>query len=284
MQGIMNLNRWRDRPGRATWLWRTEEVVASKSEIDRFTKFAEENRITTVYVHINPTLSQADFEQFHTSCDHAQVDVKALMGDPGWVRDSQHESSQSRLKWIQDYQENYKLLQLKGLHLDIEPWRLEDWEVNRETYIEHWQSLIRTLRKWTSDSARSMALTADLPFWLHTLNTADGTQLDVAICKLLDGATFMTYRNTPEALMAIAEPALETAQNVYGRQLKQTYLAIETTRCDEGSHVSYYCMGRGKVKGDLELIEKAVSKGNGISHWNGGIAIHDYHGWSSMDH
>jgi hypothetical protein len=109
--------------GRATWIWRTGDIICSAEKVDQFALFAESNHIRRVYIHINPDLSCRDFERFVSRCATSEIAVEALMGDPEWVRNPHHESFEHRIAWVREYQSAHahvRELQISGLHLDIE--------------------------------------------------------------------------------------------------------------------------------------------------------------------
>lgn len=90
---------------------------------------------------------------------------------------------------------------------------------------------------------------------------------------ILDSAVFMTYRNTPQALLDLAKPALQAAGECGGKDIT---LAVETLRNTEAPFVSYYGMGKQRLADDLTSISGVAIQ------WFGGLAVHDYRGWSAM--
>lgn len=126
--------------------------------------------------------------------------------------------------------------------------------------------------------APPLPVTADLPFWLHTVPCAGGVDPVDALLSVLDGAVFMTYRNAPAVLADIAGPALAAA----ARHPRATVdLAVETRNCDEeGKHLSYHGLGRGRLERDLAVLEGRVLPGPHRHRM--GLVVHDYHGWAEM--
>jgi hypothetical protein len=278
---------------RATWIWKTEEIVGNHDQIDQFVTFAHRNGIGRVYIHINPDISHQSMAHLIRKCSTLSSDgivVEALMGDAAWIHNPQaHESLQVRLRWVADYQARYAneaQVLLQGLHLDIEPWQLDGWRgPEQPDLIREWLSCVQYLKSWAQTQQPPLPVAADLPFWLHTLQSADsGESLDITMMEILDGATFMTYRNSPRGLMDIAGEALLACWRCEKRK-EQIYLGVETVPSEEGSHISYHGMSGHKLRGDLGCLEGGhglIKKREPHEMWYGGLAVHDYHAWLKM--
>ncbi|ETS82426.1 hypothetical protein PFICI_04302 [Pestalotiopsis fici W106-1] len=251
---------------------------------EQFASFAERNGIRRVFVHIDPDLSVADFEAFVARCAAQRVDVEALMGDPGWVLNPHHESFTGRLAWVVAYQARHKgnpAMQIRGLHLDIEPWHLPGWEANKSRYMHSFLQVIHNYTQQAHAMTPPLPVTADLPFWLHTVPPPPGCGGDYhvdALLSTLDGAVFMTYRNTPAVLADIAGPALAAAARHPGKSMD---LAVETRNCDEeGRHISYHGLGLARLEADLAVIEGRMVPW--ADRHRIGVVVHDYQGWTEM--
>lgn len=269
--------------GRSTWIWQTRDVISEAASIDRFASFSARNGIRRVFVHVDPDLSFDDFAAFVAKCAGGtpRIDVEALMGDPGWVLNPDHESFTSRLDWVTAYQARQAVnpgMQIRGLHLDIEPWHLPDWEANKSAYMQSFLQVVRDYTQRAHAMTPPLPVTADLPFWLHTVPWAGGVDPVDALLSVLDGAVFMTYRNSPAVLADIAGPALAAA----ARHPRATVdLAVETRNCDEeGRHLSYHGLGLGRLERDLAVLEGRVLPGPHRHRM--GVVVHDYHGWAEM--
>ncbi|KAF7540413.1 hypothetical protein G7054_g1311 [Neopestalotiopsis clavispora] len=281
--------------GRSLWLWRTRQVISDGPRaLEHFASFADRNGVRRAFVHVDPDLSVADFEALVSRCATGGIDVEALMGDPGWVLNPRHESFTGRLAWVAAYQARHEgnpAMQIRGLHLDIEPWHLPGWEANKSTYMHSFLQVIHDYTQQAHAMTPPLPVTADLPFWLHTVppppshpsrpNGRGGGGGDYhvdALLSVLDGAVFMTYRNTPAVLADIAGPALAVAARHPGKSVD---LALETLNCDEeGRHISYHGLGRARFEADLAVVEGRMVPWT--ERHRMGVVIHDYHGWAGM--
>ncbi|KAK6203684.1 hypothetical protein LQW54_008890 [Pestalotiopsis sp. IQ-011] len=262
--------------GRATWIWRTKDIISDAQQAEHFVAFAQQNRLRRVYVHINPDFEFGDFEVFVSTCARLGIAVEALMGDPEWVRNPHHESVKSRLRWIEAYQKRQAEAaqsRFKGLHLDIEPWNIPGWKTNKEAHVD-FLNVLGMFKDFGNNVKPPLPVTADLPFWLHKVLTKE--HLD-AVLGTLDGATFMTYRNSPDGVMGIAGVALTALGRHPGKSFD---LAVETCPNNEGSHISYHGCTRARLNADLARIESEKIPGN--ERHRVGVAVHDYHHWIKM--
>jgi hypothetical protein len=275
---------------RATWIWKTGDIISDEGQTDQFVAFAQRNRINRVHVHINPDLPHQDLAAFIGKCNSSTIPggivVEALMGDAGWIQNPHHQSVTTRLRWVEEYQRVYAHLPIRGLHLDIEPWQLPTWHgADQPEHIRQWVGCLQGFKSWAAAQQPPLPVAADLPFWLHTLQYPGTTdRLDVVMMTVLDGATFMTYRNTPQVLMDVAGAALEAGWRCRRRR-EGIYLAVECVPSEEGRHISYHGMGKQRLEADLGCLEGGHGLRMRKDHelWFGGLAVHDYHTWSAME-
>lgn len=91
--------------------------------------------------------------------------------------------------------------------------------------------------------------------------------------NLLDYAVFMTYRNTAGGIESLAAPIL-AAGDATGTPV---WMAMETIYLEDKS-LSYFGQSASALWADL--TEVAASSTTHASF--GGIAVHDYNGWSAL--
>ncbi|KAF2657739.1 hypothetical protein K491DRAFT_690802 [Lophiostoma macrostomum CBS 122681] len=256
---------------RATWLWQSE-LISDTSKVSEFISFATAQGVSRVYAGVNADISNADWQSFISACTANGVEVDALFGNPNWILGSGTPTLQAQLNWIEQYQGNTTSedQRFTGIHMDIEPWVLDDWEANKSSYVSILQTLVQQIR--TFASGKGLSLATDLPFWANEIVTSDGSTLDVWMLDTIDSATFMTYRNNVDAFMDIAAAALKLA----GTSEKEVWLAVEMTEQSDGDLISYYGKGGSTLTSDLAAISEQVA---GIV---AGIAVHDYNGWVEL--
>ncbi|VUC30551.1 unnamed protein product [Clonostachys rosea] len=255
-----------------TWLWEST-IISDTAKVATFLDYTVSNGVQRVFAQVNTDIQTSDWQNFISQCAGNGMKVEALIGNPQWVIGTGTPSLQSQLDWIQTYQAAATTNSgFTGIHMDVEPWGLDDWETNKAKYIEGWEEVAQKVA--SSASSLGITVAADLPFWANTLDsTTAGQTIDIWMLKLLDYATFMTYRNTVPAFLEIAAPVL-AAGNEVG---KPVWLAVETISLPE-EDLSYYGQSASKLQSDLNEIA-AASQGNASF---AGIAVHDYDGWSAL--
>jgi len=249
-------------------------LVSSTDGINNVLTFADTQNIGTIYVQINRDLANSVYARFITAASSHNVSIEALSGDPLWAVDAGRPTMQSYLDWITQYQNSASAqAAFSGIHMDIEPYQLDEWSSNRTNVVAGWQKSTQIF----TNTARQLKIksAADLPFWLNTVNTADGSQpLDTWMLSTLDTASFMTYRNTADALSDVATAALKAGQAT-GKPVR---LSAETLRSDEGSYLSFYGTNNTYMQGQLQQV---ASKAKAYSSY-AGMSIHDYQAWSAL--
>ncbi|KAH8655312.1 hypothetical protein BX600DRAFT_439824 [Xylariales sp. PMI_506] len=258
-------------PGRAIWLW-DSDLIQDSTEVAQFLSFAESNDIDTVYALVDRDMGNTVFETFVEQCSTSGIAVQALMGNSEWILGEGDPTLDSQLEWLEQYQGNASAsAQFAGIHVDIEPWALDDWETNEATYVSTLQSLVSQV---TSVGATlDLPVAADLPYWAYTISctsTSGTTTLDSWMLNTVDSVTFMTYRNTPSELLDIATEAFE-AGNTAGKDI---WLAVETVDAADAALISYYGQTLARLAEDLTTVNSSAS----VYSIFAGIAIHDYSG------
>lgn len=270
-----NTKRDTNLPSHATWLW-TSEVISDSSSVTKILSFASSHNISRIHTQVNQDISIDTWASFISKCSTAGIAVEALFGNSQWIKGTGTPSLQTTLDWIKSYQSNAaENARFAGLHMDIEPWGLDDYSSKTSTYLASWQNIITSIS--SSASSLSLPLAADLPFWLNTLNSPTTSQtMDVWVLQHIDTATFMTYRNTASALISIAEAPVQAAQTAG----KDVWVAVETTNLGAADNEaqSYYGKTEDVLVSDLTAVENWGAQYSTFK----GVAVHDYDGWAAL--
>jgi hypothetical protein len=265
-------------PNRALWLWESD-IIKDSASVSSFLSTVTDNDIKTVHALIDRDMGNAVWESFITKCNASGITVEALMGDAQWINGQTTDDGptlQHQLNWIAQYQASVSCnAKFSGIHMDVEPWGLDDWASNKEAHIDSLIEIADTVGAFAKPL--DLPVAADLPFWAHTVSCQDAT-LDTCLLPHLDSVTFMTYRNTPGELLAIAMPLLKTVHDADPE--KAVWFAVETdSKCAEAELISYAGKSAATLIGDLATVEKnAVKSSNNFA----GIAIHSYSDFVAM--
>ncbi|KAH8199970.1 hypothetical protein TruAng_005851 [Truncatella angustata] len=256
-------------PARAIWLW-SSDLLQDDTKVTEFLSFAESNEINSVYTLIDRDMGDEVFVSFIAQCNASGIAVEALMGNAQWITGGGDPTLESQLNWLEQYQGNASAeSQFSAIHMDVEPWGLDGWTTNTETYTSALQSIVTQVK--TLGEALGLPVVADLPYWAYTIECpTTGQTLDSWMLNNLDSAVFMTYRNTAAELLDIATKALE-AGNTAG---KPVWLAVETVDAADSLLISYYSKTKSALFEDLVSIKTTASSHSSFA----GIAIHDYDG------
>ena len=262
-------------PTHATWLWKSE-IIADASSVAQFLSFASSHNISRVHAQVNSDIPTDIWASFISRCATSDISVEALFGDAQWITGAGTPSLQTTLDWIQSYQgsaaDNAKFV---GLHMDIEPWNLDDYSMKTSTYLSSWQTLITNISSFAS--SLSLPLAADLPFWLNTLNSPTNSQtMDTWVLERIDSATFMTYRNSASELSSIASGPIQAAQSLS----KTVWVAVETTDLGVADNKvqSYYGQSDELLARDLATVGTWAAQYSLFK----GVSVHDYTGWTAL--
>jgi hypothetical protein len=202
-----------------------------------------------------------------------------LMGDAKWVVGETTDDAptlQGSLNWIKQYQKSAPAnARFAGIHMDVEPWGLDDWARNKKAYVNSLVKIVDTVVAFAK--SQNLRVAIDLPFWANTV-ACKGSTLDKCFLGTLDSVTYMTYRNTAPNLIDVAAPLLKAVANA---QSKTTvWLAVETSPdCAEPELISYAVKGKKALMNDLATVEKyAAKKASGFA----GITVHSYKEFTTL--
>ncbi len=197
----------------------------------------------------------------------AGIHLQALGGDPGWVEDPA-----AAVAW-QDAALSTGLF--SGVHVDIEPWQLPAWGTDRAQVVRDYLAAFDRLQ-----AAAPVPLEADVPFWLWTLTTDDGTPLDSAVLQRVDAVTVMSYRNTvtgPDSITDVAARTL-TAGAAAGKPVR---LAVETTYLGaDATSVKQTFYGHTEASVNTALGQVDAVEAGSTAY--AGMAVHDYAGYDAL--
>lgn len=248
---------------RATWVW-------DRPDPEELVRWAVGRGVGELFVHVGPRLGTSpDLAWVRSLSPRARaagIRLAALGGDPSWVL---------RPGDALDWQKGALTTGLfDGVHVDIEPWRRDDWESRRPELVAGYVEVHRRLAATTT-----VPVEADIAFWLHEVESAAGP-LDVALMREVAAVTVMSYRTTatgPDSISAVAERALATAGEV-GIGCR---LAVETRHLGDDP-VSRKQTFHGLGVAALERAMGAVDAHHAETAAYRGIAVHDHAGWRSL--
>lgn len=259
----------REQDGFSTWVWNPWLLRTSSDDL---LQFAASNGVSTLYVQIDAEMDKADYAAFIRRASAQNIRIYALDGAPRWATD--RGLPQAFLSWLTAYQSSAGTDEkFSGIHVDVEPYLLPEWETGRDSLLTTWKTSTDTLL----EGAKRLGLRAeaDMPFWFdeHRMPGEKGT-LSAWMIDRFDGVTIMAYRDSAEQIAEVAKNELAEAEKL-GKPLR---IAVETNPSAETPQVTFYEEGAGFLNSQLEAVRQKV----GSSPAFAGFAVHDYAGWKKM--
>lgn len=249
----------------ATWLWDATLLEQPQSIID----FLQQQNFTTVYVQIDPNVSQATYAQFINLAQPKNINVHALHGAPDWITTEQQPVALQFFEWLETYQSTFNESPFDAIHLDVEPYLHPTWKTDEAQTIESFQLFIQLAQQHAKKLQLSLII--DVPFWFDDISFnnqfGQGTLVEWII-KQVDGITIMAYRDSATDILAITQHEINYSQQFN----KQVTIGIETMPSEEGDFVSF-------AKNDIDYLQQQLmqieSNYKGQTSFNG-FAIHHY--------
>jgi len=249
---------------RGMWVW-------NQPTPKNLVAFAQARGITELFVSVPNNLPTSARLTWVKSVSKlavpAGIRLQVLEGDSGWIDDPA-----AALAW-QDATLTTGLF--AGVHVDIEPWQRADWNTDQARVVAGYLDTYDRLQ-----AATMLPLEADVPFWLWTLSTADGTAVDAAVLARVDKVTVMSYRDTVTGADSITDIAARTlaAGVAAGKPVR---LAVETNNLGSdpvSAKQTFYGSTESVVNSTLDQVDAAES---GVASY-AGMAVHDYTGYNAL--
>ncbi|WP_054957177.1 hypothetical protein [Paenibacillus dakarensis] len=258
---------------KATWVWQTELIEDGGEKI---LHFAREEGINLIYLQINRSMPRENYEKFVSQAHKEQVEIHALGGDPRWALHAHRDDMMGLAEWVLSYNESAAAdEQFDGIHLDIEPYVLNQWETDQNSIISSWVSNIESLLTIVSGS--NLELGIDIPFWFDDVELSNGDLLNAWLMETFDHITVLAYRNMADTEGGIAwhsRHELEMADRLGSEVL----IAVNTMEMPGESHTTFYGLGKEKMNQTLVQLKRDLGTYDSFA----GLAVHDFMSWGNM--
>lgn len=259
---------------KGTWIWDAPRIVEQGKET---LAFAKQNDVTHIYLYIDNKVAPSDYARFIREARKDGIQVEALGGDPSWGRKEKRIFIQDFLEWVGSYNMNVKKEeQFSGIHLDIEPYLLPEWEKDQEQVVREWFSNMEYVAKETS-LWESIHVSVDLPFWIDRVQVPGYEKYAAStwMLKRFDTVVLMDYRDAAKGNDGIISNALAVLHEATSMENKSVIVGVEMAKTTEGNHTSFYEEGHRKMNEELELSRDELKKFRAFK----GVAIHGFSEW-----
>ncbi len=266
-----------DKTKKATWIWQAELIDAKRQDI---LGFAKQNGINTIYLRIERQKPFDYYRPFLQEAHAAGIEVHALGGHPAWALASHRGRMLDLLDWVSRYNSEADAKErIDGVHLDIEPYLLPEWNTDQAEVLKQWTANMKAFVEQARNDP-ALEVSTDLAVWFDNIpvpGVAD-TTLSEWMIDTFDHVTLMAYRDSvdgPNGIEALVSDELGIAD----RLGKQVLVAVNVKEMPSQRHTSFYEEGPEVMERQLDLVEKRLSKHPSFA----GTAVHDYRYWQSLN-
>ncbi|GAA3968325.1 hypothetical protein GCM10022231_31680 [Gordonia caeni] len=232
----------------ATWLWQ------GPGDPRRVVEFARRQRLAEVFVNGAVPGVAALVDGLRA----AGVAASGLGGDPRWVFD--HAAA---LDW---YRQRSARARFTGIHVDVEPWTLPEWDGDRRRTVTSMVALMERL------ADRHRMADVDLPGWLFDVEPVAAQR----ILRMFPKVTVMAYRDRARDILAMSAAARRAA-GTSGRSYR---IAVETMPVSETvpAHITFADDGAAVLTRELAAVDRALAHDPRYR----GLAVHHQGSWAAL--
>lgn len=240
----------------SSWLW-DAGIVSRPEELPAFSDFLSDSHFDRIYLQIDPAIDMAEYEVFIAALYQREIRVYALNGAPEWVYSEHRAELDDFLDWVERYQAGCTQEgRFAGIHADIEPQSLPEWETRQEFLILCMQETLSHMQNRSEEL--QLELTSDIPYWFDgcRYNNAYGAgNLMEWMITQIDRVTVMAYRDSSDEMIKSIAGTMSIAK----RYDKEIEIAAEAGPVDE-ENVSFYGQPREAVREALEAMRRAYDQ------------------------
>lgn len=204
-------------------IWNYNKIKGREREV---LKQLKSMNIKRIYIQIGDSL--LDWVNLLKIANEMNIIVFAIDGSPEYIRDQR--ALLENAKRLVEFNQKHSY-RIEGLLIDIEPYILKDFSINKNDILKMYVQLLRDLKMITENK---ILLNTVIPFWYDELFCED-TPLLNHIFRLSDEITVMSYRTDLEEIEKISEE--ELCLGLYFK--KPVYLAIEINKLPSEKHLVY---------------------------------------------
>lgn len=258
-----------------TYIWRAETLLTEKEEI---LAFAQEKGVNLLYIRIDMNLPFQEYQRFNREAHAAGIEVHAMGGHPIWAMEESRGKILKLVQWVKRYNEAAaEEEKWAGIHLDIEPYVMPIWQMDKEGLLRQW---MENIQAFVAEVGKSPGLktSVDLAAWLDNSPTPGQPELPFShwMISQLDHTTMMAFRDQAEGeggILSLVDSEIRYAESI-GKDL---IVAVEMKESREANYVTFYEEGKAEMMRQLDLVTRSL----GVQSSFKGIAVHAYEYWKN---
>lgn len=261
------------------WVWQPAQAQ-DPGLAAQLLELATQREVTHLYLESELLLAEdpARLVAFIAEADAACVKVELLFGAADWAQTENHGVPLALVEDALDLVDGITGARPVGLHFDIEPHGLPDWDTHQAEYAGEYLDLLEAMAANLAGS--ELSLTVDVAFWYDGVAIErDGVQrpLSELVQDRVDRIVVMDYRDhaePPDGILDNAAAEVAYAGTAGGR----VRVAVEATCGLAPEKVTFCEEGAIAMSLALELTKMSYA---GSPGWDG-VAVHDFAAWSVL--
>lgn len=228
-----------------------------------------------MYVRLDLDQPYSSYRSFVKRAKAQGIEIHAMGGHPIWGK----KENRPRIKRLIDYVKNYNAEsepdeRFEGIHLDIEPYTLPEWENSRDTLLTEWAANITFFQEETKKDS-DLETSADLAVWLDSFALpGKDTSVTEFMIRTLDHVSLMAFRNNAEGSNGIAA-VVSQEMEIADRLGKRLMISVEMKQNHEGPHISFYEKGAEEMELQLAKLPDLLAEHQAYQ----GNIVHAYDYW-----
>ncbi len=252
---------------RSLWVWDVGRVLGNEKQQEFFVSFCNTKGIERVFLSINKQMAGSLYQNtvvsdFITKLHQNKIDVSALFGNSLWVYPRKRKQLINRIRLIVAYNAtNGKEARFDGVHLDIEPHTLREWDTKRKELLGMLLDTYKAAREEIANDNTGLLLEVDLPTFYEKTDPS----IIRKIAQVSDILTIMAYEKT-----------------TVGKVIKAVQPEVDAvTEADKGIIVG---LNAKDFPDEVEMEELMFEVGNSLSasHSFLGFGIHDFDSYRTL--
>lgn len=268
------------RTDRGMWLWDPSPVTNASARASMLT-FAQDHGVRTLYMQATSLVTGnatqiAQLASFVTDAHAACFFVEFMYGRAEWVRPIDSDSSTrdrgeiyAAMDATVSFVASHPTAKPDGVHLDMEPHGLSEWDSDQNTTANQWLDVITEIQNRANMAG--LPVTADIPHWYHTISVTRSSMtrpLNQWITDLLPRIAIMDYSDSVSNIVSQAQVEMNYALSVGHTVI----VGIEVGCADPDPSVRFWEEGPMAVDTALAAAYTDLSPNAAFA----GFAVHDY--------
>jgi len=275
-------------PIRAMWVWDTSNIIynigTAKPDLFNFCSAPHSDstkRITTIYLYARAHIinNKVNLRNFLSEAHSKGLKVDYLDGDPSWATSSGGLNGEQTCDDVLNFNKGGSSNQrFDGIHFDVEPYGLTDWNTNKQAIWEEYLTLLTNCKakiaSYNASYSPSIQFSVDIP----RAYDSDGDPITNhgQVQARVDYTTIMDYVDTYGSIKNDATNEIQTGP---------CFIGVETgdlAPYSDGNPetTTFYQEGWKIMEGELDKVS-AYFVSNYPSNFLG-IAIHHYNSYREL--